>query len=806
MGRLVLLLLVLATGGRTWAYSGVADVTLTWGESANPVTWSWRLQNSLPAVTNQTLFSTLPGSNQVSYFNPDFATSAGCTSAAPGGATSVVARKYGCRYESASGLAFFPLPPSATDTGPAGAQASGTLYFTDTTLTGQLAIGVTTDEPTGGNANSVGDGAGAFNLRTEDTSVFGNAWYGASTDATLTVDLTGTFTAAGWEITGGTVRFTDPGFQCQQGGIGGGAGGVLCSPTSSLPGTYSADGSHLSFGVDTNGGVAGGAMAEIEIWDEAGTAPVSTLSGVLASLSVGPGGVLATTTGEYRSGRGDGDTCTSKLRWNGIRLVCGTLTVGTLEITGTATPVDTEPDPFSFPNQANLALGALATSAPATITGIAAPSRITVSGGQYSIGCTATYRASASNIPDGSTVCVHHSSAATPATDTVTTLDVGGILATFTSTTVPADTTPDPFSFASQTDVAASTAIASGAVAITGINAAAPLSVAGGEHSVGCSGLFTAAAGSVNPDQTVCVRHSSASTPLTSTDTTLSVGGVSATFTSTTSAAVPDTTPDAFAFAAQVNVALATTVTSAPVTITGLDASAPVTVAGGSYAVGCAEPFGSAPGAVTNGQTVCVRHTSAATNGATVSTTLTVGGVSATFNSTTVAAGTPDPGPADPGPPDPDPPDPGPPDPAPDTTPDAFAFADQAGVALSTAVTSAAVTITGIDAPAVITVTGGEYSIGCGAGFTAAPGTIASNQSVCVRHNSSAANSTATATTLTVGGVSDSFTSTTVAAPVGGDGGGGGGGGGGAVDWWMLGLLAGLPLLERRRRPPSFPE
>jgi len=887
MVRLALLIVCLAASGPAAAYSGVADVTLSWGETANPISWSWRLPNALTTVANETLFSSLPGSNQVSYFNSDFATGAGCSASAPGGAANIVARKYGCQYQGASGLAFFPLPAAPTDVGPAGAQATGTLYFTDTTLTGQLAVGVTTDEPTGGTAASTGDGAGAFNLRTEDTSVYGNAWYGASTAATLAVDLTGTFTAAGWEITGGTVRFTDPGFQCQQGGIGGG-GSVLCSPTSSLPGTYSADGSHLSFGMDANGGVAGGAMTGIDIWDEAGTTVVATLSGVLASLTVGPGGVLATTSGEYRSGRGDGDTCASKLRWNGDRLLCGTLTVGPLQIAGTATPVDTEPDAFAFPAVADVPLATPVTSAAATITGIAAPARITVAGGQYSIGCTGSYTAAAANIPEGSTVCVRHTSSASPGTETVTTLDVGGVTATFTSTTVPADTTPDAFAFDAAADVDAGTVIVSAAVTLSGTNGPAPISVTGGEYSTGCSGAFTATAGSLDPGATVCVRHTSAATPLTPVVTTLTVGGVSGTFTSTTAAAPPDVTPDAFVFADQADVALAAEITSGPVTITGIDAPATVVVAGGSYSVGCTGPYVSGPGTLAAGQTVCVRHTSAAANATAVTTTLTVGGVSDGFTSTTVAAVVP---------PDTTP------DPfafvdqsgvatsaviasapvtitgltgaatvtvtggeysvgcgsafvatagsinngesvcvrhassasastststtltvggvtdtftsttdaavPPDTTPDPFSFTDQAGVALGTLVTSGAITIAGISAPAAIAVTGGEYAIGCGAVFTATAGMIAAGQTVCVRHLSSAINGVATSTTLTVGAISDVFTSTTLAAD-GGDGNGdgdgsggsgGSGGGGGALDPWLLGLLAGLPAWRRRRRP-----
>lgn len=102
---------------------------------------------------------------------------------------------------------------------------------------------------------------------------------------------------------------------------------------------------------------------------------------------------------------------------------------------------------------------------------------------------------------------------------------------------------------------------------------------------------------------------------------------------------------------------------------------------------------------------------------------------------------------------------------APDATPDPFTFIDRTNVAVSTVITSNAVAITGIDAPASISVTGGTYSLGCGTTFTAAAGTISNNQTVCVRHTSAVTASAVTDTTVTVGGVADTFRSTT-ATPV----------------------------------------
>jgi hypothetical protein len=99
-----------------------------------------------------------------------------------------------------------------------------------------------------------------------------------------------------------------------------------------------------------------------------------------------------------------------------------------------------------------------------------------------------------------------------------------------------------------------------------------------------------------------------------------------------------------------------------------------------------------------------------------------------------------------------------------DTTPDAFSFTDQSGVALSSTITSAAITVSGIDAAADITITGGTYSINGGA-YTSSAGTVTVGQQVTVRHTSSASYLTATDTILTIGGVSGTFTSTTLGDP-----------------------------------------
>jgi hypothetical protein len=95
-----------------------------------------------------------------------------------------------------------------------------------------------------------------------------------------------------------------------------------------------------------------------------------------------------------------------------------------------------------------------------------------------------------------------------------------------------------------------------------------------------------------------------------------------------------------------------------------------------------------------------------------------------------------------------------------DTTPDAFSFPDQNGVPLNTTIESNPITVSGIDTASPVSVTGGEYSINGGA-YTSNPGTVNAGDTVKVSHTSSTSNSASVDTTLTIGGVSDTFTSTT---------------------------------------------
>lgn len=101
-----------------------------------------------------------------------------------------------------------------------------------------------------------------------------------------------------------------------------------------------------------------------------------------------------------------------------------------------------------------------------------------------------------------------------------------------------------------------------------------------------------------------------------------------------------------------------------------------------------------------------------------------------------------------------------------DTTPQGFSFVDEPEALVSAVVESNTITVAGVDGPTDISVSGGEYSVNGGA-YTSTSGTVVAGDTVKVRHTASASNSTPTNTVLTIGGISDTFTTITVPAPAG---------------------------------------
>ncbi|KAB2833596.1 MAG: hypothetical protein F9K48_08050, partial [Candidatus Brocadia sp.] len=186
------------------------------------------------------------------------------------------------------------------------------------------------------------------------------------------------------------------------------------------------------------------------------------------------------------------------------------------------------PDQFTFTDQINVTLSTLITSNAIIVSGIEAPVAISVMGGEYAVDGGA-FTSDASTVSNGASVVVRQTSSATAGITTDTVLDIGGVTDTFSVTTHAASTTPNPFVFIDQTDVALSTLITSNAIIVSGIEAPAAISVTGGEYAVD-GGAFTSDASTVSNGASVVVRQTSSATAGITTDTVLDIGGVTDTF------------------------------------------------------------------------------------------------------------------------------------------------------------------------------------------------------------------------------------------------------------------------------------
>lgn len=225
------------------------------------------------------------------------------------------------------------------------------------------------------------------------------------------------------------------------------------------------------------------------------------------------------------------------------------LTVGTVTRAFTSTTtlvVDTAPDSFGFVTQPDVARSTLITSASIQPTGFNTATTISVANGEYQInGAGSWYGPSApvGVFSPGDTVMVRHTSLSTFSGTGVTTLTIGGVPGTFTTTTLAADTIPDAFTFVDQIVVETNTPTESAAIVVAGINTTSEIFIAGGEYSKDGGSTWTNVTGTVVNGDSVKVRHTSSASNLTPVNTVLTIGGtngiggVSDTFTSITKAA-----------------------------------------------------------------------------------------------------------------------------------------------------------------------------------------------------------------------------------------------------------------------------
>lgn len=427
---------------------------------------------------------------------------------------------------------------------------------------------------------------------------------------------------------------------------------------------------------------------------------------------------------------------------------------------------DTDPNSFVLTDQSDVPPGTVRTSNTVTVRGINFPTPFSVTGGESSKN-GGSFTTAAGSVIDGDTLTVRHVASVQYSTTTQTQLSVGSFSETFASTTVARDAEPDNFGFVAQNGAPVGSVRESNTVTITGINGTVSVSITGGEYRID-GGPYCSTPGALEENSRLQLRHTASPSPATATRTTVTVGSVSRDFVSTTEAA--DTTPDAAGlnFAERRNVARNTAVESGAATVTGINAASSVIVSGGEYRINGGS-YRTAAGNVSNGDVIQLRQTSASEYSTRRDTTVTVGGVSATFSTFTETA--------------------------PDVQPDAFAFTTVRNAAPGALTESETVVISGLSAASTISISGGEYRINGGA-YTTASGSISNSDRVSARTVAPLESGASKVVTVTIGGVTGTFT--VVAQSVPAAGGDTDAGGGGALGGSLLSLLAGLSFFRRR--------
>lgn len=316
-----------------------------------------------------------------------------------------------------------------------------------------------------------------------------------------------------------------------------------------------------------------------------------------------------------------------------------TVTVGTVSDAWSVTTQDDTPAAFSFTDVTNQAVNTVITSNTLTITGIGGnPTSVSVTGtGSPQISINGGAWTTSGTILAGQSLAVRLTSAGTSSTARSATVTVGNTSDTWSVTTIPQDSTPNAFDFTNLTNQLFSTLVSSNVVTISGIGPD-PVSVSisgGGSPQFSIAGGSWVTSGTITNGQTLQLRMTTSPSSNTTLTATVTVGTVSDAWATTTQ--VQDNTPNAFAFTDVTGQQLAAVITSNTLTITGIG-PAPVSVSvtgAGSPQISINGGAWGTSGSISNGQTLAVRLTSAATSNTARTATVTVGTVSDTWSVTT---------------------------------------------------------------------------------------------------------------------------------------------------------------------------
>lgn len=195
---------------------------------------------------------------------------------------------------------------------------------------------------------------------------------------------------------------------------------------------------------------------------------------------------------------------------------------------------DPIPDPFSFTAITNADLSTLYESSIEDITGINVAVEVSTTGGwEFRIN-SGSWITGPADVVNNDTVQIRRLSSPSYSTLVSATLQVGTVSGVFNITTKD-NTIPDAFSFIPVTNADPSTVYISNDELITGITIPSPISIsAGGEYQLNMAGAWFSTPGSIAPGDTVRVRQTSSPLYETETIVTLTIGGISGSYSVTT--------------------------------------------------------------------------------------------------------------------------------------------------------------------------------------------------------------------------------------------------------------------------------
>lgn len=357
---------------------------------------------------------------------------------------------------------------------------------------------------------------------------------------------------------------------------------------------------------------------------------------------------------------------------------------------------------------------------------------ILITNGEFSTDGGSTWLTSGT-ISNGDTLILKATASDSFDTKVTASLDIGGTKFTYNVTTQSdpfvEDTKVKQLEFSNAQGQAVSTLVASNSVTIEGINTATDIFISDGSEYRINSGSWTNVAGTITNGDTLEVRHTTSSAFSTRVKTTVTFGlgdnQIQALFKSYTLA--QDKTPKEFAIATTYDTALNSVIEFSPVAVEEITGNVKVSVLNGEYKIGTNGSWTSEVGTVSLNEQVYVRHTSSTLNNTKTSSALVIGTKIAEFVSYSEAI-------------------------AEDTIPNEFDFTSQFNVSTSTTVTDS-FTVVGINSATPISVVGGEYSLDSGSTWTSDAGTVNNNDTVQIRHTSSANNLEKKVSTLNVGGI-----------------------------------------------------